>query len=429
MLIDRPQRGRHPGKSTGLFLGACLLLAGALSACLPDATRAPNAPAPEEVPPDLAKPPLDEIDGGVKVTARQLFDQQVLPALQPTCLVCHNTGGVGPAFLASAKMGTYDPYATVAGWENFVVDDPEQSLLLTRGPHEGPALNTDQYDIALRWLRQEKVERDLLAVPTHRPQSKPTVPKLKPQLNRVDLGAIDRKFAGAYVQFTATATTASKGLTLRDLRFVNVQPGSQPDDQRTIHVVRPLIVIWSAGKPQPDLSDSMATLDRSYKLNETDGGGAGVPLAALLTLPQYVAGDAISISFNELAVVGQVVSPSTCRPAGLAYFGDNVRPYIAKANACTREGCHNTTSQAASIDMSAVLTPPAGSYYYLATVCELLKFYRNNGTIVGNTDPANPLGNAHPFRWTSVECTNASLPGTCFSDFSSSLTAWAAADN
>ena len=71
---------------------------------------------------------------------------------------------------------------------------------------------------------------------------------------------------------------------------------------------------------------------------------------------------------------------------------------------------------------------PAGNLDYLATACERLKFYRNNGTIAANTDPANPLGNAHPFRWTSTECTTASLPAACFSDFSATLTAWTATD-
>lgn len=430
--MSRQSEGRwatNRGALAGGLRAGALLLSLCAGACLPDATRPPTPAAPEPPPPpppDLASP--EEVpDGGVELTAQQLFRMEVQPSLEGTCGPCHK-GAIGPAFLASARTDRYDPYPTVIGWDNFLVESPEQSLLLTRGQHEGPAMNTDQAERVLRWLRKEKEERDRLTQPSKRPQVRPFVPRLAPAQNRLELRELSPLLDGAHVTFTASLGSGGRGLTLRDVRFVNALPGALPEDQRTVRVVHPLFVVWSGGAPQPDLADSLATLDRSYKLDETDGGGPGVQLATLLALPSYRSGDSVSLAFYALELVGQVVSPSTCRPAGLSHFATVVRPYLAQANACTRSGCHNAVSQAASLSMAAVLMAPAGDNSYLAKLCEQLKFYRNNGTILANTDPANPLGNEHPFRWTAMECATAGYAGACFTGFAATITEWSNID-
>ena len=305
-------RAGAPTKAGLAALGLALALSTA-TGCLPQAP----APAPA---PDLALPPVldmtspDQANGTitdtVRLSAREIFDTLVLPSLSPTCGGCHNRdAGVGPGFLRSASTTKYDPYPITVAWTNFVVEDPQLSQLLRKGQHEGPPLNLDQADIVLRWLTQEKAERDATTVVPFKPQVKPFTPVISAgrnmaPYNTVDLGQINRVFAGAYLRFSAVPISARGGLEISDLRLFNVKPGAMAGEQRTIRMRHPLFVVWSNNIASPDPVDNFAGSDRTVSLNQNDSGAMGVLIVpGLFTLNGYRSGNALSVVFDELSLV------------------------------------------------------------------------------------------------------------------------------
>ena len=427
-----------------------LCLAGGLTGCLFQSGGPPRPPAvePGEVTSDLAAPSAEEIlllgDGGT-LSANQIFNLLVLPLISPTCRGCHGgrQGDLGPPFMASSKPDSYDPYLTMRGWRNFAPDIAETSLLVTRGPHEGPALDLDQEAASLRWLRQEKIERDLQNRPATRPQTRPFFPKTDgTSLNVIDLGQIDPKLTGATIQFTAVVKPNIRGISMRDLRLLNKLPGAGAEDQRTIRIARPIIIIWSTGNPQPDVGDSLGSFDRTLKLNEDDkappagAGGPGILLSPLLTLPIFDIGDALSFAFNIAAPVGLVVSPNTCNTAGLQLFGTQIKEYLGNAAGCAQAGCHNAVNRLGGLNLDPLVAFSGTNYATLADLCEAFKYYRGNGVLANNMNPTPPVGNTHRFRFgtytyagqTRNGCTIVGKADGCYTEYKARLDAWTTAN-
>jgi hypothetical protein len=83
--------------------------------------------------------------------AKDYFASTVYPSFKGTCSGCH-TNGPGPAFFGADAASTY---ATLdAG--GYITQD---SLLLHKGAHEGPALAPAQFTIFTTWLGYETNER------------------------------------------------------------------------------------------------------------------------------------------------------------------------------------------------------------------------------------------------------------------------------
>lgn len=401
------------------FVGGAALLTQ--HGCLPDGPKVNEAPADMTVVPDT----------GASLTAKQMFNMQVLPLLTSTCGACHSREvGVGPGFLRSASTDptVYDPYPVVTTWNNFIVSSPELSALLTKGQHEGPALSMSQYDATLAWLEQEKKERDAVTVIPFKPQVPPftvaiTTNKASPQYNVVNLDSIDSSFAGANIRFIATTLSPSgTGLEISDLRFINVKPNPQPGEQRAIHFQSPLFVLWRSGVPYPDPANSFGSTDRTVALNQNDttAGGPGVVIIpGILILDQYRPGYSLSIAFSTIELVKPVAGANPCSAGQLSYFSGNIaNPYLAAVSSCTQSGqCHNAMAKVAGVDISPTTTGAD-----LSGLCEQLKFYNGLSIIQHNMDP-NATYN-HPFKWTTSNCTANGFPTTCFNDFSSKLDTW-----
>lgn len=78
-----------------------------------------------------------------------------LPALQASCTVCHQNVEAPDNFLAGETAFEIRVRLLDSG----VVDlqaAPDQTLLLTKGMHAGPALSADQADALIRWLHTER---------------------------------------------------------------------------------------------------------------------------------------------------------------------------------------------------------------------------------------------------------------------------------
>lgn len=89
-------------------------------------------------------------DGGSGVAddamVRQLFSANVRPVMQTaTCTTCHDT-------LIPVFGTTYDSLVAYENGKVLNCTVPDQSLLVTRGLHEGPALTTTQKTQIVDWL-------------------------------------------------------------------------------------------------------------------------------------------------------------------------------------------------------------------------------------------------------------------------------------
>lgn len=391
---------------------------GLLQACLPEA---PKPAAQTQAAADMAKPSLtlDKI-----LSARETFTQKVVPLLLPSCAACHRTeGGIGPAFLASGSATAYDPYPVTSKWNGFISDTPELSVLLKKGEHEGPALTFDQYDAALEWLKREKEERAATTLVTFKQQVKPFMPVITGGDTTVMVDVLDPvKFQGAYIKFRATPLVVSgvtRGLEINNLKFYNVKPGATAGEQRTLHLKRPLFVVWQGQVASPDPVDSFNSTDLTLTLDTATTPTGYTITPGLLTLSDYRQGNALSIVFDELRSVPPAQGSNPCKPAGYTYFKANVVPYLSKVTTCINPGLCHADASSGGINM----LPLSGTDdTKIGPICEILKYYNSINVVKENTDP-NPQY-AHPFKFTTSNCMSAGFPSTCFTDFSTKLDTW-----
>ena len=414
--------------STKKLVPSALLGLGLLqgSGCL---SAAPAPPAQEVAPADMADPPLD---APLRLSARTLFNEQVVPLMLPTCGVCHKLqGGVGPAFLASSSTTNYDPYAITSAWPGFLSETPALSALLTKGQHEGPSLTLDQYAAVLSWVTQEEVERSAGTVEPFNPAVEPFYPDTKGGVTTVSLAPISTQFTGAYISFKAVPISPTRGIELTNLRFFNVRPGAVSTDQRAIRLKRPLFVVWQGTTAQPDPVDSFSSTDLTIPLEVPVGTAQPVGqliTPGILTLSKYVPGNALSISFDLMLLVPPASGSNPCKTTGLTAFTGQVAPYIKAGGSCTSGGtaCHAASGKAGGIDMSPIYLQSTDPK--LVALCETLKFYNSVGTIANNTDPSATY--SHPYKWWTNtagkpnNCASNSFPDTCFADFTAALAAW-----
>jgi hypothetical protein len=99
------------------------------------------------------------VDGAV-LSARELFDRNVSPILDQRCASCHLGANPvdGPDFLGAAPGGAYD---VLTGDLRMVPARPEDSILLLKGEHTGPAFTMVEAQTVTAWLLKEADERGL----------------------------------------------------------------------------------------------------------------------------------------------------------------------------------------------------------------------------------------------------------------------------
>jgi MYXO-CTERM domain-containing protein len=97
---------------------------------------------------------------GVTLNALALFDANVKGVLQTKCASCHQTGNAaGFPDLLGAGPDAY--YNRVTGDPRMVPAVPENSLLLLKGEHAGPAFSASEAQVVTQWLLAEARERGL----------------------------------------------------------------------------------------------------------------------------------------------------------------------------------------------------------------------------------------------------------------------------
>jgi len=92
--------------------------------------------------------------------AKQMFINEVFPAISTDCGSCHMTGESGsPIFLGAGAEASYN---AITGYSPTLIAVPDNSNLIQHGVHTGPALTTTQRGIVSAWLEAEAEERGLV---------------------------------------------------------------------------------------------------------------------------------------------------------------------------------------------------------------------------------------------------------------------------
>jgi mono/diheme cytochrome c family protein len=212
------------------------------------------------------------IDGGStsglppkQAIARHKFEDQAFPIFEQNCAACHD-GGRGPeiAFLSGASSSEIRD--TLMNFNPQVVntDAPPSSRVLTKGSHDGPALNSQQSSAILEWIQAEQaaspqagdtgatIEKFIPVLCTAGAAGDPTCP-----YNTLDLTSLG--LAGAEIRFIWQSLGADSAY-VNQLKLVAAGDGA--------YIEHPLFVSWP-----PDGSEVPDSLDRFFdvKLNLMEG--------------------------------------------------------------------------------------------------------------------------------------------------------------
>ena len=295
----------------------------------PGSTSPPEAGAPNGAP-DAATTVVDGAPPS-NPQARALFEA-LLPALNTQCGGCHVSGLGG----APLWMGPPDPYTTARAYTGIVVPIPSESILITKGRHEGPALVDPLATQVLGWLTAEAASLTPTTLPTTAPFS------VAIGANSIDLSSVAAGVAGTKLTFTA-----SQSGTITQLANISIVAPSNTGVQVTYPI---FVTIDAQGNETDDMSFS--NCDQTFAAGQT-----AVLEPGLLLLTDWSSGDQMRVEFTALApaTASDGGAPGGCK--SVASFTANAVPAIQQ-NTCLN--CHNTGGSGnASLDLSALAaTPP-----------------------------------------------------------------------
>lgn len=104
-----------------------------------------------------ALPPMDTGPGGDAGPSgddpRALYERDVHPQMLADCAVCHEPGGVARYAFINTPVDDYAAAFALSGFVDLM--NPEQSRILAKGVHDGPAWRPEQHDAILNWIEAE----------------------------------------------------------------------------------------------------------------------------------------------------------------------------------------------------------------------------------------------------------------------------------
>jgi hypothetical protein len=201
--------------------------------------------------------------GPGSVQGRAVFET-ILPDLSSTCGgACHAQGAGG----APLWLGPPDPYISAVSFPGIVVANPGASIVITKGRHEGPALQDPLLTQVTQWLTVEAAALPVVTLP----QTPPFAVTMG--ANNIDCSAAG--VAGTHITFDAAVT--GNDITLSNLNLV--APAATG-----VHIVYPIFAVLPQGAPEID--------DQSFSNeDQTVGAGETAPLGpGLLILTDWSAG-------------------------------------------------------------------------------------------------------------------------------------------
>jgi hypothetical protein len=266
---------------------------------------------------------------------RSLFEA-LLPTFESRCGPCHVQGTDN----APPYLGGADPYTTIKTYAGVVVANPQQSILLTKGAHQGPALVDPLRASITTWLTAEAAGAPAGPVTTA-PFAVTT------GANQVDLSTL---VPGAAITFTAATSGDYLDLTAIEL----IAPSGS-----TVTVTYPIFYVVPASGPQIQDND-FSNVNQTIAAGQTDPLGPG-----LLSIEGWATGDQLRIAFKGLVASGgggasgadggaPTASGACLSPSR---FTTNVVPVINE-NGCL--SCHGTGGSGnGALDLSPLQQSPA----------------------------------------------------------------------
>jgi cytochrome c553 len=310
--------------------------------------------------------------------ARNAFDTDVAPELSGFCSACHAvTGDIG--FLA-ASPNVYD---NVRSWPGLLdLERPNNSALLTKGVHDGPAWTADQAVKIQAWIVLEAKAGGVEPAPDIETEAfSPVV-----GINTVDLTPIG--LTGSTITFRLEKLQV--GFYLSELMLNGGAGGAR--------VVHPLFVTWIDDVPAPDPIDRFAglELDVAEATSQMIGGGTMVMVD--------VAPDAkMSIHFAvaEPAVGGGGGGGGGGGLGGgcqnVAAFTANAQPVLAQRCAGCHAGSDIQATSATDMTRIADLTPEGQAAACAQILSRVNLTDANLSGIFIAPDPQS--GATHPFKF------------------------------
>jgi len=344
-----------------------------------------------------------------ELTARKMWTEKAEPVLSTSCVGCHAGQRPNTDFLVGEGL---DARARIIEFTPAVINlsAPQSSRLLTKGPHEGPALTATETSDVLEWIRAEKdAQPDPgLTDPTANLETTPfapllctagTPPAATCPTNDVDLTEVG--LPGAKLHFVATAL--GTGLYLNQLSII---PG--PDG---VFFEHPLFASYpEGGDVVPD------ELDRFFnvKLNVPSATTTGELIqGGYAAFPLFVPTSKISVLFKTVKAFQPEMGGTGTGTGGgggckvLASFKTNAQALFAQpaggaAQSCL--SCHGgqNTNATSALNITGVNSTVDAT---IMTACNQISTRVNlvapdqSGVFLA-PDPANTN---HPFRFNAAQ--------------------------
>ena len=299
--MNHPQSSRH--SSASRFGLAALTLLGSLGAgCAPPVIEKPGSKSTTD-----SSEPLD---------GRGLFEFRVKGELAGSCS-CHGAGVSG--FDAILKAGA--EYDSVTGYRGglLIPSSADQSPLLSKGAHAGPALTPEQTQIVKGWLDVEATERG-------KGGSSPTTPSVPFVLGDYYISLRQlTKDPLARITFTMELVSG------RTFRLTKLALTAGPSG--SLKIKHPRLVYITAGGTVLEPSDALSTVDVTAEAGKTVQIGSGAIL-----LPNVPASSSLlAFVFEQIGIVNPMPVSVMCKSLSL------FTPPVSNTLAICASQCHSAT--------------------------------------------------------------------------------------
>lgn len=253
--------------------------------------------------------PYDDPDAvdRVGLDPRSLFEERVKPELNASCQVCHQS-----------KQVTYDPFLipgdeynsiTNYAMSRFLTAKADESSLLTKGAHQGPALTAEQQVKVRGWLENEAAARGTMSATT------PVTPSMPVRLGDYNMN-LKGLVGDPLARLSFSLTQSGSSYSLKNLALV-------AGPSAGVQVVHPRLLILTASGATPEPNDAFSTLDLTAPLNTSKTLGSG----NLLLASNLGSAARIAFVFASIKLVPPNGTPAACK--NIAQFDELVRPKLA----------------------------------------------------------------------------------------------------
>ena len=247
-----------------------------------------------------------------------LFNNQVKPEMTKSCS-CHS---IGDGWQDSTFLAANMEYLSITTYEGgkFLTATPDQSLLLQKGKHRGPALTVDQTRAVRGWLSTEAVTRgNGIQSPTT-----PTVP-----IRQGDFFVSLQSLTGDPQASITFSLTPVIGTTYR---IRNMQLNAGPT--AGISIKHPRVILFTAAGATSEGSDGLSMVDLTINANQS----APVDSGSLLLTDLSDSSTRLAFAFQLILSVNPTMAMPSCK--NLMGFSSKVQPDLARCASL----CHSASA-------------------------------------------------------------------------------------